>query len=145
MPDGFTINSDDAYRNCVKHLWERYQKKKFVRIEIFDSARTLKQNDMSFELYVTIANTLYGADTQTARRECKLKYGVPILRRDSEAFRLQYDKVIRPHDIATKLEIMDWLPVTSLMDRTQFKEFIDSVMNAYAAQGVDFSYLNGSK
>jgi len=145
VSEGWTINSDDAYRNCVQHLWERYQKKKFVRIEIFDTARTLKQNDMSFELYVTIANSLYGGDTATARRECKLMYGVPILRRDSEAFRLQYDKVIKPHDMATKLEIMEWLPVTSLMDRTQFKEYVDVVMNTYAQRNVDFSYLDKPK
>lgn len=66
------------------------------------------------------------------------------MRRDSEEFRAKYDKVLKPHDYDTKLEWMAILPVTSLMDREQFKEYVDIVMSKYADR-VDFSYLNKPK
>jgi len=95
---------------------------------------------MSFELYTTIDKAIReGIDD--VRHTCKLCYGVPILRRDSEDFKQQYDLVIKPHDYDTKKKIMAWLPVTSLMDRVQFSEYVEAVMRAYADR-VDFSYLS---
>ena len=64
------------------------------------------------------------------------KAGVPILRAGSEEFRAQYDKVIKPHDYETKLAIMEWLPVTSLMSKEQFSEYLDTVIREYSKQGI---------
>ena len=143
MAEGWTINSDQSEAAFIEHIKRRRQQKKFIRVELFDTARTLDQNAMSFELYSTIDKaTREGLDD--VRATCKLHYGVPIMRRVSDDFRALYDRVIRPHDYETKKQIMAWLPVTSMMDRTQFKEYIDAVMQAYSDR-VDFSYLDKPK
>lgn len=142
MSEGWTVNSDQSRDAFIEHIKWRYQQKKFIRVELFDSARTLDQNRMTFELYSTIGRTLFGNDTEYARSDCKLRFGVPIMRRDSDKFRDVYDKVIRPHDHETKLKMMAILPVTSLMDRAQLSEYVEAVKNEYAKKGVDFSYLD---
>ena len=145
MADGWTVNSDQSEAAFIEHIKWRRQQKKFIRVELYDSARTIDQNAMTFELYQTIGRTLYGGDTEFARNECKLQYGVPIMRRDSEKFRQSYDKVIKPHDHKTKLEIMEMLPVTRLMDRAQISEYIEHVKNVYTQKGVSFQYLDQPK
>lgn len=143
MSEGWTINSVQSKEAFKAHIDKRFEAKKFIRVELFDSARTLDQNALSFELYNTIHKAIReGVDD--VRNTCKLCYGVPIMRRDSEHFRQLYDRVIKPHDYETKKEIMDWLPVTRIMDRAQFTEYLDTVMLAYADR-VDFSYLDKPK
>ncbi len=143
MAEGWTVNSLQSKEAFKAHIDKRFDEMKFIRIELFDTARTLDQNAMSFELYSTIHKAIReGMDD--IRNTCKLCYGVPIMRRDSGHFRQMYDRVIKPHDFDTKKDIMAWLPVTSLMDRAQFKEYIDTVMTHYADR-VDFSYLDKPK
>lgn len=142
MADGWTVNSTQTLTAFIEHMRWRFEQKKFIRVELYDAARTIDQNAMTFELYQTIGKTLYGGDTELARCECKLKYGCAIMWRDSDKFRAVYDKVIKPHDYPTKLEIMDLLPVTRLMDRAQISEYIEQVKNVYTSKGVDFTYLD---
>ena len=145
MSEGWTINSDDAYRNCVQHLWERYQKKKFVRIEIFDAARTIPQNSTFYKLYDTIGRKLYGGDIEQARCECKLYIGAKILRRDDPSYAAVYDLAVKPHSDENKLKIMVFFPVTRDFSIDQGKEYIDRIINTYSQRNVDFSYLDKPK
>lgn len=145
MAEGWTINSDQSEAAFIEHIKWRRQQKKFIRVELYDAARTIDQNAMTFELYQTIGKTLYGGDTEYVRSDCKLRFGVPIMRRDSEKFREVYDRVIRPHDHETKLQMMAFLPVTRLMDRAQISEFIENVKNEFGPKGVSFEYLEQPK
>jgi len=100
------------------------------------------QRKMTFELYTRIGKALYGGDTSHARAECKLTLGVFIMRRDNVEYREKYDKIIRPMDYDTKLELMVEpleFPVTSCMGIRQCREFIDIVIKTYTEKGVDFS------
>jgi len=112
-------------------------------VEFVPERRSLHQNDMIRALYRQISEQ----DTQHTLieiiRYCKLHYGVPILRADSSKFAELYDKVIKPHDYETKLEMMDLLPVTSTMSKTQGTEFIDSVIMEYSKKG--FSLIHPSE
>ena len=107
--------------------------------ELVPEKRSLDQNALSFALYSQIAEQLQDQSIDEVRRECKLRHGVPILRGGSESFREQYDKVIKPHDYETKLAIMGWLPVTSLMNKAQFSEYLDAVIRAYSQQGISIT------
>ena len=109
--------------------------KPFV-VQVVGQRRSLDQNAISHALYSQIASSLEDQTVQEVRSECKLRHGVPILRAASETFRETYDKVIKPHDFETKLKIMEWLPVTSLMDKAQFSEYLDTVIREYSKQGV---------
>ena len=109
--------------------------KPFV-VQVVGPRRSLDQNAISHALYAQIAGQIEDQTVQEVRAECKLRYGVPILRAGSEEFRAQYDKVIKPHDYPTKLAIMEWLPVTSLMDKAQFSEYLDTVIREFSKVGV---------
>lgn len=137
------INSAESLASYKSKLdaWFNEHKYLIMHQPQFGMDRTLDQNAMSFELYTRIGKTLYGGDTKHARYECKLHYGVPILREHDPDFHQIYDTVIKPHDYGTKLKIMEYLPVTSLMSKKQFSEFVDKILNVYSEKGVDFTDL----
>lgn len=106
--------------------------------------RTSAQNRLYFSLYQRIAKTLHGGDEQHARRECKLKIGCRILRRDSEDFASTYDLVIRPLDYESKLRAMDLISVSSIMSVKQGTEYIKKIIQMYTEQGCYFMDIEGT-
>ena len=140
------INSNESLARYVNQLKHWYMEHKYLVMHQpqFGKDRTVDQNAMSFELYTRIGKTLYGGDTEHARYECKLHYGVPILRENDPDFQKIYDTVIKPHDYGTKLKIMEYLPVTSLMSKKQFSEYVDKILNVYSEKGVDFTDLESA-
>lgn len=97
--------------------------------------RTFKQNKLFFLLYSKIGERLYGGDADLARAECKLTIGVPIMREVPE-FAEVYDKIIRPHDYETKLDMIKYIQVSSLMTRPQGIKYINQIFDVYANKGV---------
>lgn len=72
------------------------------------------------------------------RGYCKLHFGVPILRRDSDAFCEAYDRLIRPKDYEEKLLLMQEpfdLQVTRLMNTKQKTEYLDRVWQHFTGLG----------
>ena len=69
---------------------------------------------------------------------CKLHFGVPIMRRDSEDFREKYDRIIKPHTYEDKLTMMmvplDF-PVTRAMSTKQKTEYLDAMYNHFRGLG----------
>ena len=105
--------------------------------ELVKPRRTLDQNALSHALYSQIASQLQDQTVSEVRAECKLRYGVPILRGGNEKFKAMYDKAIR--DTLTyeeKLAAMEFLPVTRLMDKPQFSDYLDTVIREYSKQGI---------
>lgn len=72
------------------------------------------------------------------RAYCKLHIGVPILRNDSDDFKARYDRVIRPLDYETKIELMKVpfdFPVTRLMNKRQKTQYLDAVYQHWTSKG----------
>ena len=91
---------------------------------------------MFYALYQQIAQQRQEQSVNDVRRECKLRYGVPILRAESEQFRHLYDKGIKSTLLyEEKLEAMDILPVTRLMTKPQGTQYIDEIIRDYSRQG----------
>lgn len=97
--------------------------------------RSLPQNNISHVWYREIAQQAGDRTPEEVRRECKLSCGVPILRTESDEFRAMYDKVVKGHDYETKLLMMDYLPVTSLMSSEQMTEYLETVYYKYSQAG----------
>lgn len=108
-----------------------------------EQKRSNPQNNLSFLIYTRIAKTLYGGNVVHSRCECKLRFGVFILRRDDLRFREIYDKRVRPFDYEAKLEIMEYFPVTSIMNKKQKTEYLKAVINDYTLKGVHLADLYG--
>lgn len=141
MAETWVVNSKESLARVLAHLPWRFERKKYIRIEMYDNARSLPQNKMFFELYERIGKDIYGGDSVLVRRECKLLIGAKIMRRDDEDYAKAYDAVIKPLPHGVKLLAMDYWPVTREFDSTQGTEYIDRIVKRYAGQ-VDFSWMD---
>ena len=134
----WVINSEAKLSSLITHIEKEWQERKWLKIQIQNAThRSLDQNDLSFELYNRIGQAMYGGDSDLARRECKLRHGVPLLRENDPQFKQIYDSVIKGQDYETKLKIMAYLPVTSRMSKKVFTQYANRVIDAYSAEGVD--------
>jgi hypothetical protein len=73
------------------------------------------------------------------RAYCKLHFGIPILRAESDEFKEKYDRLIRPLDYEVKLEYMKVpfdFPVTRIMTTKQTTTYLDNIYNFYSSNGL---------
>ena len=98
-----------------------------VKVEKGKRDRSKEQNCLAWKWHVEAATQLKDGSANDKRAHCKLHFGVPILREDDE-FRELYDKVVKPHDYETKIELMGMdFPVTSLMTVKQMTRYLDAI------------------
>jgi len=100
--------------------------------------RSTAQNRLAQRWFTDIATQLGDQTHEDVRAECKLRFGVPILRAENEAFRLSYDQVIKSLTYEQKLEAVKAfdLPVTRLMTSKQMTAFMDEMQRHWVGQGV---------
>lgn len=100
--------------------------------------RSHAQNRLAQRWFTDIATQLGDQTHEDVRAECKMRFGVPILRAENEAFRLSYDRVIKPMPYEEKLEAIKAfdLPVTRLMTVKQMTEFMDAMQKHWSVHGV---------
>lgn len=100
--------------------------------------RSNPQNKTIHMWYGEIASQLGDTTSIEVRAECKLIFGVPILRRDDDVFRADYDRDFRPFQYETKLRLFRLLDpaITSLMKVPQLREYMDEMQRHYAQIGV---------
>lgn len=70
---------------------------------------------------------------------CKLHFGVPIMRSESDEFRDVYDRLIRPRSYDEKLELMMVpmdLPVTRIMTTKQKTAYLDMMFKHFSEIGI---------
>lgn len=96
------------------------------------------QNKLAQRWFTDIANHLGDQTHEDVRAECKLRFGVPILRAENEAFKISYDQIIKPLPYEQKLEAIKAfdLPVTRLMTTKQMKAFMDEMQIYWLKQSV---------
>ena len=100
--------------------------------------RSGAQNRLSQRWYSDIAQQLGDQSHEDVRAECKLRFGVPILNRENEAFAIAYDKTFGPLTYEARqaaIKAFD-LPVTRLMTVKNMTEYLSEVQRTYSQQGV---------
>ena len=100
--------------------------------------RSTAQNRLAQRWFTDIAAQLGDQTHEDVRAECKLRFGVPILRAENEVFRLSYDRVIKALPYEEKLAAIKAfdLPVTRLMNVKQMTVFMDEMQRHWSGQGV---------
>ena len=100
--------------------------------------RSTAQNRLAQRWFTDISTQLGDQTHEDVRADCKLRFGVPILRAENEAFRLSYDRVIKDLPYEYKLDAIKSfdLPVTRLMTAKQMTAFMDEMQRNWTAQGV---------
>jgi len=109
-----------------------------VIIKDLDHSRSNLQNRLAFHWYKYAAVDMGDEIAEDKRAYCKLHFGVPI-RREDEAFREVYDRVIRPLTYEQKLEIMVGaidFPVTRDMKVKEMSRYLEAMEVHYAGIGV---------
>ena len=104
--------------------------------------RSVEQNRLQRLWCREIAEQLGDRTPEQVRGYCKLHIGVPILREENSDFREKYDRIIRPHSYAEKLEMMmepfDF-PVTRLFSTEQKVRYLDGIHQHFAEQGLQLT------
>lgn len=116
--------------------------KSIVTVSKFTKKRTLNQNAQGRVWYKQISETLTDDNIQGWERYCKLNHGVPILRADDMQYREFYDKAIKSNfSYEDKLRIMDYMPVTRLMNTEQFNRYFEALQGDFINKGVELRFL----
>ena len=116
-----------------------------IQIKKARKDRTLLQNRTQWQYYRDAARQ----GDQTAEEYkcyCKLRFGVPLLRRDSEDYREKYDRIIKPLDYEKKIELMGSpfdFPVTSAMSVRQHSEYLDKTADHFRGLGFTLTDTQG--
>lgn len=102
------------------------------------ASRSASQNRLAQRWFTDIASQLGDQTHEDVRAECKMRFGVPILRAENEAFRVSYDRVLKALPYEEKLEAIKSfdLPVTRLMTVKQMTAFMDEMQRHWTAQNV---------
>ena len=132
------VNSTESLQRVLGDIRQMWNKHKFLRLNIKTGKdRSIDQNAISHCWYEQVARELREDSPEGVKCECKLRFGVPILRAADADFREMYDTAIRGHlSYEQKLKAMRFLPVTSLMTVKQLSQYLEDVQAHYATRGV---------
>lgn len=133
-----TCRTDAQLSSAIGEIRQSYKTAGFVEVQIRTTKRrTDDQSALSHVWYGQIAAELRELSAHEVKRECKLCYGVPILRAEEPDFREKYDGMIKDRfSYEEKLVMMDFIPVTSLMNTDQLSRYLEAMQTAYAKRGV---------
>ncbi len=107
-----------------------------------ESKRSLAQNRLQRKWLFEAAEQLQDQTAEEYRAYCKLHFGIPILRAESDKFMDVYDRLIRPHSYEEKLELMSIpfdFPVTRMMTVKQKTEYLNKMYQFFRNQGVELT------
>ena len=112
-----------------------------VHIKPATKDRSLNQNRLMWRWFKDAEDHQNGQmKAWEYRAHCKLYFGVPILRRDSESYKEIYDRLIKQRfTIEEKLSLMVEpmeFPVTSAMNVKQKTEFLDAMREWLEGEGI---------
>jgi hypothetical protein len=132
------VNSAERLQSILGDIREQWGKHHYLRVTIKTGKdRSLDQNAISHAWYEQIARELREDSPEDVKSECKLRFGVPILRAHDEDFREMYDASMKGHlSYHQKLKAMRFLPVTSLMTVPQLSQYLEDMQRHYAKVGV---------
>ena len=126
------INSEAGLSKAIGDIREQWKEHKFLRLDVKTGKdRSLDQNAILHAWIAQIANELREQTAAQIKAECKLVYGVPILRSEDEEFREFYDRAIKWMTYEQKLDAMAFVPVTSIMTVKQLSQFLTGMQEGY--------------
>jgi hypothetical protein len=102
------------------------------------ATRTSLQNRLAQRWFSDIARQLGDETHEGVRADCKMQFGVPILRAQNEAFRVNWDAAFAPlsHEARRSAVMVLDVPVTRLMTVRQMTEFMDEMQRFWTVQGI---------
>jgi hypothetical protein len=137
----FIINSDHTLHEFIGEVRSMYSQHHYLRGKMKTGKdRSSDQNAISHAWYEQISRELREGTPMQVKAECKLRYGVPILRAEDASFREIYDASIKRLTYEQKLRAMEYLPVTSLMTVSQLSRYLGDMQNDFATRDVRLEF-----
>lgn len=136
MPDRIVTNE---YEHSQLLKFIEGQKPPFTVSITAGKHRTTEQNRLQRKWMTEAADQFGDRTAEDVRGYCKLHFGVPILRRENEAFRERYDEVVKPLTYEQKLKIMMEpldMPITRIMTTKQKTAYLDDIFRALSEEGI---------
>lgn len=130
------IYSEPRLQQIIGEMRRAFKRTGYLRVSYSEEkGRSVSQNALAHVWYEQISREI-GEDTpEGVKAECKLRFGVPILRAQDEDFRARYDAAIRKNlTYEQKLQVMRLLPVTSLMSVSQLSQYLQDIQMSYAGR-----------
>jgi hypothetical protein len=128
--DYYLVNSSRSLENARSHLENLYKNHKEIYIKFYCGKRSLNQNSVKSIWYRDIAKARGDVTAKNVERECKYKYGLPIIRRDPLQNRV-HEKLTDTLDYEWRLKIMDCFAVTSVMTKSELAEYLKLMKDDY--------------
>jgi hypothetical protein len=102
------------------------------------AARTDSQNRLAQRWFTDISTQLGDVTREEVRADCKVTFGVPILRAENEAFRQHWDGMFGALSYQKQREAVAVLdvPVTRHMTLKQMTEFMDAMQRHWSEMGI---------
>ena len=129
------LSTDTAVANFMTLVSDMRLAGKPVRVKLLPEKRSLDQNALMWKLYGQIAAQAGDQTTNEVHRQCKLDYGVGILRAADDVFNGFCAKCLDELTYEQQLKAMAYVDVTRLMDTPQASEYIDTIIREYSKQG----------
>ena len=136
----YTLRNEQQLENCIRAIADEFIKRQGDKtakpLQIIGNPerkkRTTPQSDLQFVWY-TIAEQQGDMTASEYRALCKLNFGVPILCRDDDEYRQEFNENVGCFDDEVQLSILKSkvikYPVTSIMNDAQMSEYLSLVKN----------------
>ena len=131
------VSSEQTKENVKREIDAVFLDKKYARVKIDAGKRTLSQNALKSVWYGDIAKYRGDVTAKDVERECKYKYGLPIIRR-SQMQNYVHENITDKLPYEKRIKVMDCFAVTSIMSVKELKEYLEMMQS-------DYPFLVGEK
>lgn len=136
------INSEASLQACIGDLREDFFKHKYIKVSTkTGKARSLDQNATIHCWYEQLARELKEDDALGWKCFSKLHCGIPILRAEDIEFKTFYDGAIKGLTYEQKIAAMKFMPVSSIMTKTQLTKYAQAMQELFIERGVRLEFL----
>jgi len=126
------VNSEGSLSKLIGDLRELWREHKYLRVSVKTGKdRSLSQNALEHTWFNQIANELREQTALQVKAECKLNYGVPILRAENEEFRTFSNMALRHLTHEQRLEAINFIPISSIMTVDQLSQFLNAIQKGF--------------
>ena len=136
MPQRWTLDTTHKVQAFVEYVSQKILEGHPQTVEFLQPGRSKSQNAMFYGLYRDIAEQKADQSILDIRKECKLHYGVKILKGSDPVFCAWYDGNVKPWPYEAKLILMEHLDITSRFSKAQATTYIAEILSEYQKQGI---------
>lgn len=128
--DHYLIDSQHKLDKALESMKGLYQEHGKLAVKFYYGKRSLSQNAIKSIWYRDIARNRGDVTAKDVERECKYKYGLPIIRQDAVQDRV-HAKLTDTLPYEWRIKTMDCYAVTSIMTPNQLSEYMKCMRQDY--------------